>query len=370
MDTRVKVEYPDNPESRWTAWALARFGPFSQDRLEDLWKKWMVDEAVGRKRRSDPRTMLLMQAQTLGLDHFKRLDAKLRELHANEVSENTKEIIFCTLEMCTRYFTNPGKHRLPPIPGEGQSDGEGDSDDSEPPEVVDLTDEHNVCDVESREWPLPPVQVKEEGIEKDDSASERESSSLSNQVPKRAFNMLTQNSSSPPAGTSDKEKQRNPLPSSGGRGPEDGFPFSPPQFSSLTKDTVDLQQRSPMGDTHSHHSMLIEDAGAAVAEAAAGAGAAWVDSDVDAKDNNDDDDGWTPLHKAVSNNQVQAAGVLLLAGTDMETENKDGRTPLHVAALSGHVECAIVMLFAGADKESQDWCGHTPLHMAASEGHV
>lgn len=97
-------------------------GPFSQIRMDHLCKYWMVDEAERGKLRSFPKTRLAKLAQDTGLQHFSRLDTKLRELCRENIDENTRAMVYQSDVMCERYKTQPGQHELPLIPGEMQTD--------------------------------------------------------------------------------------------------------------------------------------------------------------------------------------------------------------------------------------------------------
>ncbi|KAF2832802.1 hypothetical protein CC86DRAFT_389249 [Ophiobolus disseminans] len=90
-------------------------------------------------------------------------------------------------------------------------------------------------------------------------------------------------------------------------------------------------------------------------------------ADVDAKDN----DGWTPLMRAVWNGYKDIIEVLLSVGkADVEAKDNDGQTPLMWAASRGHRDTVKVLLSVGkADVEAKDNDGQTPLMRAALKGH-
>eukprot|EP00249_Psilotum_nudum_P029227 c39701_g1_i1 orf=79-825(+) len=86
--------------------------------------------------------------------------------------------------------------------------------------------------------------------------------------------------------------------------------------------------------------------------------------------NSGDEEGWTPLHSAVSSGLWAVVEILLQAGADVSIANKGGRTALHYAASKGHVQIAQTLIEHGAKINSKDKVGCTPFHRAASAGHV
>jgi len=87
-------------------------------------------------------------------------------------------------------------------------------------------------------------------------------------------------------------------------------------------------------------------------------------ADINAKDT----EGWTPLHRAAVNGQVEMVNVLV-HGADLNAADKQGRTPLHWASRHGHLE-VVKVLKAKADLNAQDKQGWTLLQEAADNGHV
>uniref|UniRef100_A0A0D6R704 Uncharacterized protein n=1 Tax=Araucaria cunninghamii TaxID=56994 RepID=A0A0D6R704_ARACU len=85
--------------------------------------------------------------------------------------------------------------------------------------------------------------------------------------------------------------------------------------------------------------------------------------------NSSDEEGWTPLHSAVSSGKDNVVEVLLQAGADVSMANKGGRTALHYAASKGRLNIAQILISHGAKVNQKDKFGCTPLHRAASAGH-
>lgn len=81
-----------------------------------------------------------------------------------------------------------------------------------------------------------------------------------------------------------------------------------------------------------------------------------------------DDEGWTPLHSAVSSGREKVVAALLELGVNADTTNSGGQTPLHYAASKGHLAILRLLLKAGARVNAKDKTGSTPLHRAASAG--
>ena len=82
--------------------------------------------------------------------------------------------------------------------------------------------------------------------------------------------------------------------------------------------------------------------------------------DVNAADNQ----GYTPLHFAVSEDMVDVAAVLLNHGAGVNTYDNSGWTPLHVAASMASPAMVLLLLEYGADLNSQSSSGQTPLEIA------
>ena len=62
-----------------------------------------------------------------------------------------------------------------------------------------------------------------------------------------------------------------------------------------------------------------------------------------------DKDGWSPLHRAAANNQVEAIDALLKAGANVNQLSKSQAPPLWFAAANNHREAVTALLDAGAD---------------------
>mmetsp|Transcript_1531 Transcript_1531/g.2188 ORF Transcript_1531/g.2188 Transcript_1531/m.2188 type:complete len:176 (+) Transcript_1531:47-574(+) len=78
------------------------------------------------------------------------------------------------------------------------------------------------------------------------------------------------------------------------------------------------------------------------------------------------EDGWTPLHMAAFNNQVEIVNTLIKSGAKVNAKCKDGDTPLHYASAQGSSDCLAPLVKAGADTEARDNDGESPLDVAPS----
>ena len=74
--------------------------------------------------------------------------------------------------------------------------------------------------------------------------------------------------------------------------------------------------------------------------------------------------GIAPLDEAVSSEDIQLIKLLLDAGCDKEAKTQSGRTPLHAAVSEGNMQLVKLLLDAGCDKEAKTKVGHTPLQIA------
>lgn len=84
-------------------------------------------------------------------------------------------------------------------------------------------------------------------------------------------------------------------------------------------------------------------------------------ADVNAKDK---EMGWTALHWAADDGDVEMISQLLAAKADVDAANLRGRTPLHLACERGHVSAVQALLTAHANPKFADSLGRTPLHHA------
>ena len=84
----------------------------------------------------------------------------------------------------------------------------------------------------------------------------------------------------------------------------------------------------------------------------------------------EENDGWTPLHDAAYYGNVEIARMLIGAMVDLNLQDRWGWTPLHRAAMFGKVEIARMLIDAGANVNVKNDRGATPLHMAAFYGYV
>lgn len=78
-----------------------------------------------------------------------------------------------------------------------------------------------------------------------------------------------------------------------------------------------------------------------------------------------DSRGWTPLHLAVVENNVEAVRILLEQGATAGKRSRGGDTPLHFAAKYGHVGCAEILLEGGALVNVAGRHEWSPLHCLA-----
>lgn len=75
--------------------------------------------------------------------------------------------------------------------------------------------------------------------------------------------------------------------------------------------------------------------------------------------------GGTALHLAARRDNIDAARLLIEAGTDVNLPvSASQQTALHIAAFGGGVEVAVLLIEAGANIEARNPGGETPLHTA------
>ena len=80
--------------------------------------------------------------------------------------------------------------------------------------------------------------------------------------------------------------------------------------------------------------------------------------DVNARDN----DGATPLHRAVSENNTHQTQMMIQKGADINAMDNKGDTPLHWAARAKSLETLVVLLQNGADVNAINYNSVTPFH--------
>uniref|UniRef100_A0A182VZH6 ANK_REP_REGION domain-containing protein n=1 Tax=Anopheles minimus TaxID=112268 RepID=A0A182VZH6_9DIPT len=78
-----------------------------------------------------------------------------------------------------------------------------------------------------------------------------------------------------------------------------------------------------------------------------------------------DEDGFTPLHLAVIQGNLQLVNLLLANGADVNALDNEGHSVVHWATVCGEVEALRAVLAAGADVSTPDINGGSPLHYAA-----
>jgi len=81
--------------------------------------------------------------------------------------------------------------------------------------------------------------------------------------------------------------------------------------------------------------------------------------------NQEDKLGYTPLHWAASQGDVNAVRLLLEAGADVDKVNANGESPLHTACRAGSRSCAEALILAGADLHKSLPNGYQPIHTAS-----
>ena len=79
-----------------------------------------------------------------------------------------------------------------------------------------------------------------------------------------------------------------------------------------------------------------------------------------------DEDEYTPLHRASYNGHTDVVEYLLHSGADIQARTVDGWQPLHCACRWNKVRTVALLLQNGALINSKTNGGQTPLHLAAS----
>lgn len=81
------------------------------------------------------------------------------------------------------------------------------------------------------------------------------------------------------------------------------------------------------------------------------------------------DRGYTAMHTAAINNNLQSMEVLYRYKGDINATDYHGSSPLHLACQRGHQDATIWLLDKGADMNLEDNDGNTPLHLCCANGH-
>ncbi|CAF0780585.1 unnamed protein product [Didymodactylos carnosus] len=80
-----------------------------------------------------------------------------------------------------------------------------------------------------------------------------------------------------------------------------------------------------------------------------------------------DSDGYTPLHRASSNNHIDITKYLIEKGANVNLETNDKWTCLHCACFWNNADLASLLIQNGANVNAQTNGGQTSLHLAASQ---
>ncbi|QOD38396.1 ankyrin repeat domain-containing protein [Candidatus Wolbachia massiliensis] len=83
-----------------------------------------------------------------------------------------------------------------------------------------------------------------------------------------------------------------------------------------------------------------------------------------------DTDGWTSLHYASCNGELEVVKFLVSKGANIYAENIYKNKALHTAALHGRKNVVEFFLNRGLDVKERGELGYTPLHSAAKEGRI
>lgn len=84
--------------------------------------------------------------------------------------------------------------------------------------------------------------------------------------------------------------------------------------------------------------------------------------------NQQNDEGFAPIHFASFRGNVQIMSLLLECGADIELRNLQGLNVIHIAAQADQPRSLCYFKLKNMDMESEDNRGGTPLHWAASQG--
>ncbi|KAH7643144.1 ankyrin repeat domain-containing protein 49 [Dermatophagoides farinae] len=81
--------------------------------------------------------------------------------------------------------------------------------------------------------------------------------------------------------------------------------------------------------------------------------------------NSHDSEGYTPLHRACYQNQIDMVKWLIMNGANVCARTNDGWQPIHSTAHWGHTKILRILLAYGANINSRTNGGNTPFHLAA-----
>jgi ankyrin repeat protein len=82
-----------------------------------------------------------------------------------------------------------------------------------------------------------------------------------------------------------------------------------------------------------------------------------------------DEQGQTPLHKAILQDHIDVFLTLVGAGADMGLRDSRGRSALHMAASGGLADMCAVLISHGGDPHAMDFDGRSPKGLAKDNGH-
>ncbi len=82
-----------------------------------------------------------------------------------------------------------------------------------------------------------------------------------------------------------------------------------------------------------------------------------------------DDNGSTPLHRAVEKSSIEAVRYLMSLGARLDISNGTGYVPLHWAVMLGQRDIVKLLITGGADVKVRGPMSYTPLHDAAHGGY-
>jgi ankyrin repeat protein len=85
--------------------------------------------------------------------------------------------------------------------------------------------------------------------------------------------------------------------------------------------------------------------------------------------NQQNSDGWTPLHVASNEGHVDLIELFVEFGGSVDARSRNFRTPLHIASIRGNLSVIQAVLMAGADINAKDIDGNTPCHFSSEYGH-